>query len=50
MYLIPIYGINDELSLKKWLEPKANDSIYTLERKAASKLVLNYKMKFQNTI
>jgi hypothetical protein len=27
---------NGKLFLKKWLEPKANDSIYTLERKAAS--------------
>jgi hypothetical protein len=41
---IPIYGIKEgEIVFKKWLEPKTNDSSYTLDVKAADKLVLNYK-------
>lgn len=41
---IPIYGIKGgAIVFKKWLEPKAEDSTYTLERKEADKLVLNYK-------
>lgn len=41
---IPIYGIyKGEIVFKKWLEPTAKDSIFSLERKNANKIVLNYK-------
>ena len=41
---IPIYGIkNDTIVFKKWIEPKLNDSIYTLERNQANKIIINYK-------
>ena len=41
---IPIYGIKkDTIVFKKWIEPKLNDSIYTLERNQASKIIINYK-------
>ena len=41
---IPIYGIKEgEIVFKKWLEPKSEDQIYSVERKGAEKLVLNYK-------
>ncbi len=41
---IPIYGIkNDTIVFKKWIEPMKEDSIYTLERKEAKKIVINYK-------
>jgi hypothetical protein len=41
---VPVYGIkNGEIVFKKWLEPKLNDSIFTLERKNADKIVLNLK-------
>jgi hypothetical protein len=41
---IPIYGIKDgEIVLKKWLEPHTDDTIYSLKRNEADKLVLNYK-------
>lgn len=41
---IPIYGIkNDTIVFKKWIEPKINDSIYTLERNQANKIIINYK-------
>ncbi|MBE0393332.1 aminopeptidase [Flavobacterium sp. PL002] len=41
---VPIYGINKSgIVFKKWLEPKSSDTIFTIERKAADKLVLNYK-------
>jgi hypothetical protein len=41
---IPIYGIKEgEIVFKKWLEPNENDQRYSLERKGADKLVLNYK-------
>ena len=41
---IPIYGIkNDTIVFKKWLEPKKKDSIYTLKRNEAEKIVINYK-------
>jgi hypothetical protein len=41
---IPIYGIkNDTIVFKKWIEPKLNDSIYTLERNQANKIVINFK-------
>ncbi len=41
---IPIYGIkNGAIVFKKWLNPKNNDSLYTIERNNADKIVLNYK-------
>lgn len=41
---IPIYGIkNDTIVFKKWLEPIKKDSIYSLERNEAEKIVINYK-------
>ena len=41
---IPIYGIKEgEIVFKKWLEPNENDQRYSLDRKGADKLVLNYK-------
>ena len=41
---MPIYGIkNDTIVFKKWLETTNKDSIYTLERKEAKKIVINYK-------
>ena len=41
---MPIYGIkNDTIVFKKWLETTNKDSIYTLERKEARKIVINYK-------
>jgi hypothetical protein len=41
---MPIYGIkNDTIVFKKWLETTNKDSIYTLERKEAKKIIINYK-------
>ncbi len=41
---IPIYGIkNDTIVFKKWIEPLKKDSIYSLERSRANKIVINYK-------
>lgn len=41
---MPIYGIkNDTIVFKKWLETTNKDSIYTLERKDAKKIVINFK-------
>ncbi|WP_235972889.1 gluzincin family metallopeptidase [Flavobacterium undicola] len=41
---VPVYGINKgEIVFKKWLEPTINDSIFSVERNNASKIVLNYK-------
>ncbi|MEO8253152.1 MAG: aminopeptidase, partial [Flavobacterium sp.] len=41
---IPIYGIKDgNIVFKKWIEPFNEDSIYSIERNDASKIVLNYK-------
>ena len=41
---IPIYGIkNDTIVFKKWIEPIKTDSIYTLKRNQASKIIINYK-------
>ncbi len=41
---VPIYGIKKgEIVLKKWLEPKVDDTIYAIARNDADKLVLNYK-------
>lgn len=41
---VPIYGIkNGEIVFKKWVDPAVKDSIFTLERKDADKIVLNYK-------
>jgi len=41
---MPIYGIkNDTIVFKKWLETTNKDSIYTLERKDAKKIIINYE-------
>lgn len=41
---MPIYGIkNDTIVFKKWLETNQKDSLYTLPRNDASKIVINYK-------
>lgn len=41
---MPIYGIkNDTIVFKKWVEATNKDSIFTLERKEAKKIVINYK-------
>jgi hypothetical protein len=41
---IPIYGIkNDSVVFKKWIEPQNKDSIYSLERNQANKIVINFK-------
>uniref|UniRef100_UPI003F4EE0D8 aminopeptidase n=1 Tax=Flavobacterium ovatum TaxID=1928857 RepID=UPI003F4EE0D8 len=41
---MPIYGIkNGEIVFKKWLNFQDKDSLYTIERKEADKIVLNYK-------
>ncbi len=41
---IPVYGIKkDKVVFKKWLETTKKDSIYTLDRKEADKIVLNYE-------
>ncbi|WP_418263353.1 aminopeptidase [Flavobacterium faecale] len=41
---IPVYGIkNGEIVFKKWLDFQKKDSLFTVERKDADKIVLNYK-------
>lgn len=41
---IPVYGIRKgEIVFKKWLDTTEEDSLFTLERKNADKIVLNYK-------
>ena len=41
---IPIYGIkNDTIVFKKWIDPTKEDSIFTVDRKEARKIVINYK-------
>lgn len=41
---IPIYGIkNDTVVFKKWIEPIKEDSLYTMDRKEARKIVINFK-------
>ncbi|WP_324218045.1 aminopeptidase [Flavobacterium sp.] len=41
---MPVYGIKKgQVVFKKWLDTETMDSIYTLERKDADKIVLNYK-------
>ncbi|MGO4818837.1 aminopeptidase [Flavobacterium sp. W22_SRS_FP1] len=41
---MPVYGIkNGEIVFKKWLDTTVQDSVFTLERKDADKIVLNYK-------
>ena len=41
---VPIYGIKKgEVVFKKWFEPSHNDSIFTIARNNADKVVLNYK-------
>ena len=41
---IPVYGIKKgQVVFKKWLETTKKDSVFTLDRKEADKIVLNYK-------
>jgi L-rhamnose mutarotase len=41
---VPIYGVKKgKIVFKKWLDPQVPDSVFTLERKNADKIVLNYK-------
>ena len=41
---IPIYGLkNDTIVFKKWLDLKECDSTFTIERKEADRIILNYK-------
>ena len=41
---IPVYGLsNKNIVFKKWFEIIKNDSTFTVERKNADKIVLNYK-------
>jgi hypothetical protein len=41
---MPIYGIKDgQIVFKKWLDTTEKDTVFTLKRKGANKLVLNYK-------
>jgi len=41
---IPVYGIkNDSIVFKKWIEPSKIDSIYTLDRKEAKKIIINFE-------
>ncbi|WP_072945689.1 aminopeptidase [Flavobacterium granuli] len=40
---VPIYGVKQgKIVLKKWLEPQSNDTVFTLERNNADKIVINY--------
>ena len=41
---IPIYGLrNDTIVFKKWLDIKECDSTFTIEKKGADRIILNYK-------
>ncbi|WP_188493585.1 aminopeptidase [Flavobacterium palustre] len=41
---VPVYGVKGkEIVFKKWLEPAPKDSVFSIERNNASKIVLNYK-------
>lgn len=41
---IPVFGIkNDTIVFKKWIDSAPSDSIFTLDRKGANKIILNYK-------
>jgi hypothetical protein len=41
---VPVYGIKKgEIVFKKWLSPQIADTVITLERKNADKIVLNYE-------
>ena len=41
---IPVYGIkNDTIVFKKWIEPIKEDSIYSVDRKEAEKIIINFK-------
>jgi len=41
---IPVYGVKkDQIVFKEWIENVAGDSTFTLPRKDADKIVLNYK-------
>ena len=41
---IPIYGTkNKEIVFKKWIDAIPKDSIYTIERKEADRIIINYK-------
>jgi hypothetical protein len=41
---IPVYGVKkDVIVFKKWIDSKNIDSVFTIDRKNADKIVLNYK-------
>ncbi|MSP84491.1 MAG: aminopeptidase [Flavobacteriaceae bacterium] len=41
---IPVYGVKkNEIVFKKWIDSKNIESTYTIERKEADKIILNYK-------
>ena len=41
---IPIYGLkNKTIVFKNWIEPQKKDSVYTLARNQASKIIINFK-------
>ena len=41
---IPVYGLKDKtIVYKKWFDNVASDSIYTISRNSADKIVINYK-------
>ncbi|MEZ7498596.1 aminopeptidase [Flavobacterium sp. Arc3] len=41
---VPVYGVyKGQIVFKKWLDPQISDSVFTVERKGADKIVLNYK-------
>lgn len=41
---VPVYGLNrGEIVFKKWIEPTTTDSVFSIERNNANKIVLNYK-------
>jgi hypothetical protein len=43
-FLKPIYGTkNKEIVFKKWIDALPKDSIYTIERKDADRIIINYK-------
>lgn len=40
---IPVYGVKKkEVMFKQWIDPKTTDTTFTVERKNADKIVLNY--------
>jgi hypothetical protein len=41
---VPVYGLKDgDIIFKKWIDPQAKDSVYSVVRNDVDKIVLNYK-------